>query len=338
MIYTNKRGVDEKTAFEDLLSETATLVLGSIELKKITSGNQFEKFVFEKIQIVSKGTIFENTLYQKKDREFPDIVAKGYWGIEVKFTKEDKWESIGNSILESSRIDSVEKIYIFFGKCGGIPNIKYRLYEECLSGIAVTHYPRYKIDMNLALGESIFEKMNISYEQLRKENYPVKAIRKFYKSQLKENDSLWWIDDEDSSSKSFQIQFFSNLEKKQKTHLVIEGFILYPEVLASKYAGLCAFWVSYYSVICPNMRDQYSASGQIDGLSKIYYKFLKQYSHEIYQLLQNIELALVADCWNMELPTRELMIKEWKRKIDSYTPIDFTYQLSELFEKQLNYE
>lgn len=330
MIYSDSSH-NEKAAFEQLLQRSAEKVLQDLDPNRINSGNKFENFVFEKMQAAALGTIFADSLYQTKDREFPDIIAKGYWGVEVKYTKDDKWKSIGNSVLESSRIEGVQKIYIFFGKCGGTPEIRYRLYESCLSGISVTHYPRYEIDMNLAQGESIFDKMQLSYDELRQDKYPVKKIRQFYKAQLKENDSLWWIDDNESASTSFQIQFFANLSPLEKNRLIAEGFILYPEILASRYAGLCAFWVSYYSIICPNMRDQYSAGGKMQGLSQIHYKLLKECATEIKQQLEQIDLALVADCWNMALNSRDEMIAIWYQKIDLYTPKTYATPLSAQF-------
>lgn len=49
---------------------------------------------------------------------FPDI-AMGEYGVEVKFTLNDTWRSIANSVLETQRIDEVKHIYVVFGKMGG---------------------------------------------------------------------------------------------------------------------------------------------------------------------------------------------------------------------------
>ena len=51
-----------------------------------------------------------------------------------------------------------------------------RAYEECLSEVVVTHSPRYLIDMNLEKGKTIFDKINISYDTLRKKQNPIKPI------------------------------------------------------------------------------------------------------------------------------------------------------------------
>ena len=80
---------------------------------------------------------------------FPDIIAEKYYGVEVKSTKENHWTSTGSSIVESTRDKNVENIYMLFGKLGGkTAEFKCRPYEDCLSDIAVTHSPRYLINMN----------------------------------------------------------------------------------------------------------------------------------------------------------------------------------------------
>ena len=82
---------------------------------------------------------------------FPDIMATNYCGVEVKSTKDDKWTSIGSSIVESTRNATVENIYMLFGKLGGNPpEFKLKPYQDCLSEIAVTHSPRYVINMELS--------------------------------------------------------------------------------------------------------------------------------------------------------------------------------------------
>lgn len=343
MIYSNV-SQSLKTEFEDLLFRARELALSKLDIRLVNNGNKFEKFIFDILIDVSKGTTFENNLYQTADREFPDIILKGYWGIEVKFTKDDKWTSIGNSILESSRIQSVEKIYLFFGKCGGVPDIKYRSYEECLSGVSVTHYPRYTIDMLIEKGQSIFDQMEIPYDILRREAQPAKLVRNYYKTKLKENSSLWWIDDDSYEYNEFEIKFFSDLEKDFRNKLISEGFILFPEVLKSKFARLCSFWVSVYSIICPNMRDQYTAGGRVklqntekniiedETLSQICYKLFFEYHVFIIDALEYIDLNLVSECWNEKINSRIEMKQEWINKIESLLPsISFNVSLNSYF-------
>src|SRR5699024_11116667 len=112
-------------------------------------GVLLEKDVFDMFVELSIGTVFEDSFVMVSGQRFPDIVAMGYFGVEVKTTKSDNWISTGSSIIESTRVDGVEKIYLLFGKLSRNVEFRSRPYEDCLSDIVVTHSPRYKIDMEL---------------------------------------------------------------------------------------------------------------------------------------------------------------------------------------------
>src|SRR5579884_2760448 len=134
--------------------------------KKITP-NEFEQLVFEMSSDCAIGTSFDGKLRRTGDGEFPDIVDDEFFGIEVKSTTSNKWQSFGNSVMESTRVSNTEKIYVLFGKLGGDPDVMVKKYEECLAEIKVTHNPRYQIDMRLGLGETILDKMGTTYDDLR---------------------------------------------------------------------------------------------------------------------------------------------------------------------------
>ena len=113
---------------------------------------------------------------------FPDIIAEKYYGVEVKSTKENHWTSTGSSIVESTRDKNVENIYMLFGKLGGkTAEFKCRPYEDCLSDIAVTHSPRYLINMELTKEQTIFSKMGVAYDQLRNASDSIEIVRKYYR-------------------------------------------------------------------------------------------------------------------------------------------------------------
>ena len=102
--------------------------------------------------------------------------------MEVKSTKADSWTSTGSSIVESTRIKEVESIYMLFGKLGGEhAEFRCRPYEQCLSNIAVTHSPRYLIDMNLE--DTVFDKMKVEYNTFRllEETEKIAKVRDYYK-------------------------------------------------------------------------------------------------------------------------------------------------------------
>ncbi|KKQ03956.1 MAG: hypothetical protein US15_C0072G0002 [Candidatus Moranbacteria bacterium GW2011_GWF1_36_4] len=186
MIYINKNGIQEEN-FVALLEKTRENSLNILSGRNSgMSGDEFETFVFEKMKESSVGTEFENTVKQTGAHAFPDIIAKKYFGVEVKVTTGNKWVSTGNSVLETTRIDDVKRIFLFFGKLGGDTDIRFRLYEECLYDIGVTHSPRYKINMELEIGKSIFDKMKIDYELFRSQSNLIAKVKDYYRSQLKD--------------------------------------------------------------------------------------------------------------------------------------------------------
>ena len=231
-------------------------------------GPEFEDFVFRTMLDESKGSMFEGKIVHTKDRAFPDIVAAGLLGVEVKATQKDGWTSLGNSVLESSREDGLEKIFIFFGKLGGKPEIKFRKYEECLQDIRVTHYPRYLINMNLKTEDSILHKMGVSYAEISRSKNPVSYIRDNYKHNAKDGQRLWWLDDESENVPALSpvIKNFSDLPLDEKKKMQTEVIIRFPAVFSpsakDKYKDVAAFLVSQYGVVSASLRDEFSAGGQ----------------------------------------------------------------------------
>jgi len=269
IIFKNTKAINESDIGK-LLSDTRDSVLRELRSYKTPinlSGDDFEDFVFKVATDCAKGTKLANRLEQTLARDFPDIIAAGHYGIEVKLTKSNKWTSIGNSVLESSRVKSVKKVFMFFGKLGGTPDIKYRKYEECLKGISVTHYPRYQIDMDLKDGESIFDKMGVSYDKIKDSDNPIKYIRKHYSNQKKPGDSLWWIDN--NADKEFDpiIKNMSSLSVKERNNIIADVFVNFPEIFSNsgtKYREVPAFIVSKYGAVTHSLRDYFSSGGRTD--------------------------------------------------------------------------
>ena len=225
-------------------------------------GNPLEDDVKAALDECAKGTVFENTIEKVSGQKFPDIVAARFYGVEVKSTKDNHWTSTGSSILESSRIADVERIFMTFGKLGGNPiEFLSRPYEECLSGIAVTHMPRYLIGMRLRKGETIFDKMGVSYDELRLMENPVAPVSKYYRSQLKEGESLWWAGDAADEAVSAKIRIWGKVPAEEKRRYTTYGCVNYPEVFRGDYDRY-ALWLTSQGVVDPHIRDQFSAGGQ----------------------------------------------------------------------------
>lgn len=262
---------------------------------------------------------------------FPDIMATNYCGVEVKSTKDDKWTSIGSSIVESTRNATVENIYMLFGKLGGNPpEFKLRPYQDCLSEIAVTHSPRYLINMELTQQETIFAKMGTTYELLRTSGNAIEQVRHYYRDKAIKEHKLempWWITSENvDSSQSFNIRLWNTLHDDVKKDLQAKCMILFPEALSpiqsqTKYNQTTLWLCSYNQVIVPNIRDFYSAGGKITHVNgkainpqaaQIFARIVKFADKIRFQLTYPTkELTMLIEDYNPQLLKGGNLYKNW---------------------------
>ncbi|MDR2883975.1 MAG: hypothetical protein LBV09_02585 [Deferribacteraceae bacterium] len=235
----------------------------SLKIKE-HSGVALEKIVFNAMTDMAVKTKFNNTLQLVSGHKFPDIVAGKYYGVEVKSTTQDHWQTTGNSVLENSRVQDVERIFIIFGKLADPVEFKARPYEECLSDIVVTHSPRYKIDMKLPENSTIFDKMNIDYDTLRTLDNPIEPIVDYYRGNLRDGEALWWIND--SVTTSIKVRLWRTLSNDEKLLHTTEAFALFPNILhngSKKYEELSLWLVAKYGIVSTSMRDTFTAGGVV---------------------------------------------------------------------------
>ena len=298
-------------------------------------GNVLEDDVKTALEESAKGTPFANTIEKISGQKFPDIVAAKFYGVEVKSTKADHWTSTGSSILESTRVSDVERIYMTFGKLGGNPiQFLSRPYEECLSGIAVTHMPRYLIDMRLKPEETIFSKMGIGYDDLRKMENPINPVVKYYRSTLKEGEGLWWTGNNSDETVSAKIRLWKNLTPDEKHFLTIYACVNYPEVFGGNYDRY-SLWLTAQGIVDTHIRDQFSAGGKEEMLlssgEKVkmpgIYRRIKLYSEMfLNRMKQNDVIALNDDLISdANLLKNKIMI--WADLISKYSTIEYDVSL-----------
>lgn len=344
MIYVNKHGIQEEN-FISLLEKTKETALGVLfSAKKIgMSGDEFESFVFEEMKKSSVGTEFEDAIKQTTAHAFPDIIAKKYFGVEVKVTMSNKWVSTGNSVLETTREEEVKRIFIFFGKLGGKIDIKFRLYEECLYDIGVTHSPRYKINMELETGKSIFDKMKINYETFRMDASPIAKVKEYYREQLKDGEELWWIDSQEEETVAPIIKSYTTLDKKEKNQFFIEAMILFPEIFSgsqSKFEKVAAYLITAHNAVSSHLRDEFTSGGkktiQKDGreisVSRIYYHLYVNASN-IANMIKEMSEDKLAYYWRISSAPND-RINHWKSLLLEKAGNDAV----EIFEAGLRYE
>jgi hypothetical protein len=104
--------------FEHVLEIVCYSLATEAKKEIFTSSAQFEKRVREVLRDLMQSCPETKIDFNPHPQAFPDI-AIGSFGVEVKFTLNDTWRSVANSILETNRIETVEKVYLIFGKMGG---------------------------------------------------------------------------------------------------------------------------------------------------------------------------------------------------------------------------
>jgi len=215
--------------------------------------------------------------------------------------------------MEGTRVDGIEKIYMLFGKMISPIEFKYRPYEDCLSKVVVTHSPRYLIDMDLEQGQTIFDKLGIPYNILRNSSNPVKPVIDYYRKLLKPGEEVWWLDQDEPKSLDLIIKLWNNLPIGSRKKIILNAMIFFPEIFSNhlnKYLGLGVWLVNTQGVVCPNIRDSFSAGGQgqITWNGKIYSKIPKIIINAIGSLSTIKELINQTDS--------ESLSHYWKFKFD----------------------
>ncbi|MEC7772878.1 MAG: hypothetical protein VX798_16985 [Bacteroidota bacterium] len=283
-------------------------------------GNKLEPFVGNVMTDLAVGTAFENSIKVIGGQKFPDIIANKFYGIEVKTTTQNHWKTTGNSVLESTRVEDVERIFMLFGKLGKPIEFKCRAYEECLSEVVVTHSPRYLIDMNLEKGKTIFDKIKMPYDTLRQKKNPIKPITDYYKSKLKPGQDLWWIQDTEQAS-NLVINIWNNLNPKEKQEIKNRAMVYFPEVFSNrgdKFARLAIWLVTREAIVCPNIRDLFTAGGQDDyiinnktykNIPRIYIKLFDNID-SVLSILTSTSAIELSEYWNEKTSEKKKLI-DW---------------------------
>ena len=260
-----------------LLTELSDNINSVVELEKeytISNGtyNGFEKLVPNILEeIKNHGNI--NFSYEVfYGHHFPDLeifIEGKKYGIELKSRKKGQWTTNGNSVFESITDEDYDEIYLLFGSLnvdGKRYSVEFRPYWQVTTGIAVTHSPRFKIDMRANDGDSVFAN-SLEYYTLREKNDEEKII--FLQNYLKKSSdkSKWYIPQETESIKPIH---FKDLDKNIKNKVIAETFVIYPQDIIKKYPsgifrgeyGRCLeYLLSQYFYFTTSLRDSYSAGG-----------------------------------------------------------------------------
>lgn len=230
------------------------------------SGEDFEVCVRDAVAaVLAENGIVATIHYEQGSHVFPDIVvefASGEkYGIEVKSSTGTGrgWKINGNSVLGSTKEDVIDT-YVMFGKTTrGHQAFRCKRYEDCVADVAVTHSPRYRIDMDLVPGTTFFDKSGLSYQQISDAEKPIDLITDYFRSQ---GQHAWWL----SESSPAAIRMFSDLPREEQQKLLGYCFAHFPEVFSNKTNKFsrCAMWLAAeHSIVSSSLRDNFSAGGRV---------------------------------------------------------------------------
>lgn len=263
-----------KEQFETLLDTVAAQLTEESKHSLFTTSKAFENRVREVLEQVG-GEYKIAVDYNPHPYIFPDI-AVGEFGVEVKFTANDTWRSVANSVFETFRNQQVVFVYVIFGKMGGTPEVKWDRYDDCVIHVRTSHVPRFELEIDAK--SSLFDLMKISYTDFsalpteKKMHY----IRDYAKKRLKEGERLWWLEEkaEPEHTLPIQVRLYMDLPSEEKRRLRAEGALLCPQIVAgsrtkNKYNDVALYLLTYHGVLASNTRDLFSAGSVAHAAIKL---------------------------------------------------------------------
>ena len=315
----------EKERFEVLLKATAQALNDELASDGVfRSSKEFENRVRE--LLVDLGPSNLHVDFSPHPHVFPDIEL-GEFGIEVKFTAQDTWRSIANSVLESRRSEQVKHIYLLFGKMGGDPEVRWGTYEQCVVHVRTSHVPRFEVEMYPAT--SLFDLMGVSYADFSGSplHEKMRHIRENARSRLKPGERLWWLEakEEPEHSLPLEVRLYMHLPQEDKRRLRAEAALLCPQIVKpsrtrNKYNDAVQFLLTYHGVLCPQARDLFSAgsvalrSDSTRGGNYVQ-RALKDIEHEMLQAALDLEDALFVEYWGESVAPGQ-RVSRWLRRAD----------------------
>lgn len=174
--------------------------------------------------------------------------------------------------------------------------------------------------MNLEEGKTIFDKINTPYDTLRQKKNRIKPITDYYKSKLKSGQDLWWIQDNEKAN-NLVINIWNNLSTIEQNGFVNKAMVIFPEIFGhhqDKYSRFAIWLVKNEGVVCPNVRDAFTAKGRADIL--LNNKEYKQVPRIFINLFENIDSTIkilantsaieLSEYWNKKTIERNKVI-DW---------------------------
>lgn len=319
-----------KSEFEDILDRCCERLTAEARASGFKTSAQFENRVRGVLHNLTADDNSFEIDFNPPPQAFPDI-AMGEYGVEVKFTLNDTWRSIANSVLETQRVDEVKHIYIVFGKMGGLPEVRWGEYEESVIHVRTSHVPRFEVELAVnkeVAKEPLFKQMGIAYDDFRKLDMQDKMrYIRAYARKIHPDGRLWWVEDAgtDEHTTPVQARLYTNLSVEEKTRLRAEAALLCPNIVKSgrtrnKYDDMVLYLLTYHGVLCHQARDLFSAGSvanpKNDDAGGIYIeRALKLIEKDMREAAARMDDALFVEYWG-ESVAPENRIKRWLEKAD----------------------
>lgn len=324
-----------KNDFEALLDSVSRELTSQAQHNTFETSKQFEDQVRKTISELG-ASLGIRINFNPHPYAFPDI-AIGEFGVEVKFTTNETWRSVANSVFESMRNTDVKHVYLMFGKMGGEkPEVRWATYENCVMHVRTSHVPRFEVE--IGTNRPLFKQENgspasqfdISYDTFctLSEEEKMHHVRKYARQRLKEGERLWWLGDDPEKEHTLplQVRLYMHLPQAEKRKLRAEAALLSPRIVMSsrtrnKYNDAVMYLLTYHGVLCPQARDLFTAGsvalrGNETRGGNYVERALKDIEAEMRDAALRLEDALFVEYWGKSVAPKK-RISEWLSKADA---------------------
>lgn len=314
--------------FQNVLGDVVAQLEKLLRSSPVNSASEFEALVANLLSGHNE-LVSETVDYRPGTQRFPDICV-GAYGVEVKFKSSEGWKEVANSVFEGSRDPGVTKIFIVFGKIGGVPAVRFKAYEDAIVHVRTSHVPRFALSMEDD-GVSLFDPLNatgfgLSYDEFRELSDREKMrLVKSYAKRKHPGQWLWWIGDDAEPSHTLPpiVRPYTSLTRVEKSVLRAEAAIVCPEVFApgkggrnkqktNSYAKAAIYWLRYHGVFAGNSRDVFSA-GSVAGDCKDgnYVRCsLMKIERELKEALNYLDDEILYEYWGY-IPAPDERVEYW---------------------------
>ena len=313
-----------RTEFERVLDRASDILTENVRSSTLYHGPEsFEQGVLDMLKVAARDSgLTVSPTYHK--HAFPDIRVNGF-GVEVKYTKQDTWLAVGNSIFEGMRDPDVRHVYVILGKIGGTPEVRWGRYEDSITHVRVSNSPRFVIELSGARS-ALFSHMSVDYDEFATldDEAKMRHVREYSRYRLKDGERLWWLEPDHSLPAAVRV--YRTLPDHEKRRLRAEATLLCPEVVQpgsrrGKYDNAGLYLITQHGVFAPQLRDLFSAGsvGARDGMRghKYIVAALRDIEPEMMTASVNLADALFEEHWGFPCPP-ESRITAWLMMADSY--------------------